>query len=446
MWGEPTGIREQPTEVPDGAPRQPGLRDPGGAPSRRSALGWIGAGVAVVGAAGAGAGVWRLASRRGDAEPAAPPGGTVPFYGDHQAGIASAVQDRLHMTAFDLRTDDRAEFVALLRRWTVAIERMARGLEVSQGGAAPANAELPPDDTGEAVGLPASRLTVTVGFGPGLFGTPGRADRFRLSGQRPASLVDLPRFAGDQLDPARGGGDLVVQACADDPQVAVHAVRNLARLGSGTTTVRWNQLGFGRTSSTTPEEQTPRNLFGFKDGTSNIAGHDEEALRTHVWIDADADGAPAWAHGGTYLVMRRISMRIESWDRTSLREQEQVTGRHKISGAPLGSVDERDPVDVTALPADSHVALAHPDANAGHKLLRRGYSFVDGSDGLGRLDAGLFFLAFCRDPATQYVPMQARMARRDAMAEYFVHTASGLYVVPPGTGVGGYLGQALLEA
>jgi len=139
-------------------------------------------------------------------------------------------------------------------------------------------------------------------------------------------------------------------------------------------------------------------------------------------------------------------MRIESWDRTSLAEQEDVTGRHKLSGAPLGASSERSPADVAKLPARSHVALAHPDANGGHRILRRGYSYVDGSDGLGRLDAGLFFLAYCRDPRTQYLPMQSRMARSDRMAEYFTHVASGLYAVPPGTQPGEYWAQGLLEA
>jgi deferrochelatase/peroxidase EfeB len=264
------------------------------APSRRNALALIGAG-GVVATAGVGAGV--LLSRRGDAEPPASPGTAVPFYGDHQAGIASAVQDRLHIVGFDLRTDDRADLVSLLRRWTVAIERMTRGADVG-AGAVPSNVELPPDDTGEALGLPASRLTVTVGFGPGLFGGTalGRADRFGLAAQRPTHLAELPKFAGDKLDPLRGGGDIVVQACADDPQVAVHAVRNLARIGFGTAAVRWSQLGFGKTSSTTPDRQTPRNLFGFKDGARNIAGHEVDRLRLHVWIDAAADAA---LHGRT---------------------------------------------------------------------------------------------------------------------------------------------------
>ncbi len=52
--------------------------------------------------------------------------------------------------------------------------------------------------------------------------------------RRPAALADLPRFVGDQLDPARSGGDLSVQACGDDPQTACHAVRQLARLAYGT--------------------------------------------------------------------------------------------------------------------------------------------------------------------------------------------------------------------
>ena len=100
-----------------------------------------------------------------------------------------------------------------------------------------------PQDTGEAYGLPASGLTLTIGFGPSLFD-----GRFGLADRRPAALKELPAFRGDDLDPARSGGDLCIQACANDPQVAVHAVRTLIRLGFGIVSVRWSQLGFGRTS------------------------------------------------------------------------------------------------------------------------------------------------------------------------------------------------------
>ncbi len=406
--------------------------------SRRRLLG-LGAAAAVVGATAA-QGVASAAD--GKAQPAAAARTVVPFYGAHQAGISTPVQDRLHIAAFDLTTDDRAALVALLKRWTQAAAELTAGREVGSGSL-PSQVIAPPDDTGEAQGLDASRLTLTFGFGPGVFGKDGE-DRFGLASRRPAALADLPHFPGDQLDPNRSGGDIVIQACADDPQVAVHAIRNLARLGFGDASVRWSQLGFGKTSSTTPSQQTPRNLFGFKDGTANIAGDDDPTLTQHVWADG-ADGAD-WMHGGSYLVARRIAMTIETWDRSSLHDQEQVTGRHKGSGAPLGRTNEHDAVDVAALPKNSHVALAHPSSNNGVQLLRRGYSFVDGSDGLCHLDSGLFFIAFCRDPQTQYVPLQNKLAANDAMSEYLRHTGSGLWAVPPGVQPGGYWGQSLLEA
>jgi deferrochelatase/peroxidase EfeB len=413
-----------------------------------SRRGLLGAGAATAGAAVAVAGAAAVGGL-----PAAGVGGSgrrakdvVEFTGAHQAGISTPVQDRMHTVAFDLNTSDRAAVIRLFKAWTDAATRMTAGLPVGEG-AIPGVAEAPPDDTGEALGLPATRLTVTLGLGPGFFETAdGKgADRLGLRSRRPAGLIDLPRFAGDKLEPARTGGDLVIQACADDPQIAVHAVRNLVRIAFGTASVRWSQLGFGKTSSTTPSEQTPRNLFGFKDGTNNIASDDDDLLTRHVWVDAARDGEPAWMHGGTFMVARRIAMRIETWDRTSLTEQQTLIGRTKGEGAPLGTARERDPVKIKTLPADSHVALAHPDANGGHRLLRRGYSFVDGSDGLGRLDAGLFFIAFCRDPRVQYVPMQARLASSDALMEYLVHTGSGLWAVPPGIGEGEYWAQSLLE-
>jgi deferrochelatase/peroxidase EfeB len=415
--------------------------------SSLSRRGLIGIGAATAGAAVAAAGAVAVggfpATEAGAATWTRPD--VIPFPGRNQAGIATPVQDRMHIVAFDLTTSDRAAVIRLFQAWTAAAIRMTAGNEVGEG-AIPGVVEAPPDDTGEAIGLPASRLTLTLGLGPGVFESEGK-DRFGLLAQKPPALIDLPRFAGDQLDPERTGGDLVVQACADDPQIAVHAIRNLVRIAFGTATVRWSQLGFGKTSSTTPSELTPRNLFGFKDGTENIASDEKDQLAKHVWVDSAKDGSPAWLDGGTFMVARRISMRIETWDRTSLSEQEQLIGRTKGAGAPLGLNQERDRVDVASLPPTSHVRLVHPDTNNGHKLLRRGYSFVDGSDGLGRLDAGLFFIAFCRDPRTQYVPMQAKIASTELLAEYLLHTGSGLWAVPPGvTAEGGYWAQSLLEA
>ncbi len=233
-----------------------------------------------------------------------------------------------------------------------------------------------------------------------------------------------------------------MQACSDDPQVAVHAVRNLTRIAAGRAAVRWAQLGFGKASATETAGPTPRNLFGFKDGTANILGDDTDALREHVWADR-SDGS-AWMAGGSYLVARRIRMTIETWDRTSLAEQETVIGRTKDVGAPLGRARERATVRPAELPATSHVRLAHPSLHGGARLLRRGYNFVDGSDGLGHLDAGLFFLAYQRDPRRGFVPIQTELARHDAMNEYVRHTGSSLWAVPPGVGPDGWWGETLL--
>src|SRR5262249_32882998 len=149
------------------------------------------------------------------------------------------------------------------------------------------------------------------------------------------------------LDPARSGGDLCVQACSDDPQVAFHAIRNLARLGRGTVVLRWMQLGFGRTSTTSSSQVTPRNLQGFKDGTNNLVAEDQAAFNQFVWVGASDTDQP-WMAGGTYLVARRIRMLIESWDRTSLGGQQTVIGRFKSSGAPLTGTAEHDLVDLNA--------------------------------------------------------------------------------------------------
>ncbi|MEU2581892.1 iron uptake transporter deferrochelatase/peroxidase subunit [Streptomyces avermitilis] len=392
------------------------------APSRRSLIGWGGAGLAL-GAAAAG-GAMAMTRTGNDVDPAAAEtGAAIGFHGAHQAGIATPVQDRLHFAAFDVKTDDRAAFVQLLKDWTRAAARMTAGHAVGEG-AYGGLAEAPPDDTGEALGLKPSRLTLTIGFGPSLF------EKFGLTDQRPEALVDLPQFPGDNLEKTRSNGDLCIQACADDPQVAVHAIRNLARIGFGKVAIRWSQLGFGKTSSTTPDAQTPRNLMGFKDGTRNIAGTETDRLKKFVWV-GEGDG-PHWMTGGSYLVARRIRMNIETWDRTSLQEQEDVFGRDKGEGAPVGKAKERDKPFLKAMKPDAHVRLAHPDSNDGATLLRRGYSFTDGTDGLGRLDAGLFFLAYQRDVRKGFIPVQRSLSRTDALNEYIQHVGSAVFAVPPG--------------
>lgn len=428
------------------------MTGPSGEPARglsRRGLLALGGGAGL--AAGALAGVGAVASGLVGATPA---GATerleYPFFGEHQAGITTPAQDRLHFAAYDLRDDvTRDDLVELLQDWTYAASRMVLGLGVSARGAFGGGEYLPADDTGEAADLGPSGLTITFGFGSSLFRTAQGRDRFGLAGQLPPAFTPLPKMAGDFIQPARSGGDLCIQACANDPQVAVHAIRNLTRIGFGRSRLKWSQLGFGRTSSTSTAQVTPRNLFGQKDGTRNLKAEEPQRLAEHVWI---SDG-PAWAHGGSYLVARRVSMMIEAWDSVQLGEQNRVLGRDKATGAPLSGGEEFTEPDFGRTGPDgrplidprSHVARVAPENNGGIAMLRRGYNFVDGNDATGRLDAGLFFLGFVRAPE-RFATVHTNMARDDMFVEYLRTTSSSVFLVPPGIAEGGYVGQALLEA
>ncbi|HVV89334.1 MAG TPA: iron uptake transporter deferrochelatase/peroxidase subunit [Solirubrobacterales bacterium] len=406
--------------------------------TRRRLLASAGLGAAGV---GLGAGGYLIGHDAADAD-AAEASGAVPFHGEHQAGIATPVQDRLHFASFDLETESKAELRKLMEEWTAAAAEMAAGKLIGDENR---NQYAPPEDTGEALGLPPSNLTITFGFGPSIFDRPGLG----LAARRPAELKPLPALPGDELNGLESDGDICVQACADDPQVVFHAVRNLARIGRGTVTMRWSQLGFGRTSTTSRGQETPRNLFGMKDGTANIKAEDTDAMDKFVWVDS----GPAWMHGGSYLVTRRIRQVLEVWDRSALQDQEETIGRHKYSGAPLGEEDEFDPLPLDVkgmdgrpvIPANAHVRLASAQENGGVRILRRGFSFTDGVDeSLGELEAGLFFIAFQRDPEKQFVVLQRRLGVHDALNEYIKHVGSALFAVPGGTRPGGYVGEALL--
>ena len=375
-----------------------------------------------------------------------------PFHGPHQGGIVTPQQTHSYFAAFDLTADKREEVVALLRAWTDAAARLTAGLPVddTQDPAAP------PGDSGEVVGLSPARLTITFGFGPGLFVKDG-ADRYGLQGRRPAALIDLPRFVGDQLVPARTGGDLCVQACADDPQVSFHAVRQLTRVALAWTQTRWVQNGF--LAGYAPG-QTPRNLMGFKDGTLNVPIKDAKLMDQHVWV-GDEGG---WMKGGSYMVARPIRIALEHWDRMKLAFQEQTVGRHKLSGATLGGKDEFAPLDLDAVDADGnpltpencHARLAAPANNDGAQILRRAYSYDNGVTFVAErwppwrqgqeLDAGLMFICHQRDPRTGFIRIFDKMSKFDMMNQFVTPIGGGLFACPGGTLPGRYIGQALFEA
>jgi len=405
--------------------------------------------------ASAGAARFARAAAEGASTGAAP---QEMFFGEHQGGIATAQQANSYFVAFDLVAKSRDEVTAMLRAWTEAAARMTSG-ETARPLGQDLSVEGP--DGASALGLTRARLTITFGFGAGLFAKDG-VDRYGLAGKRPDALVDLPRFNGDQLQAARTGGDISVQACADDPQVVFHAVRELDRLSYGAAQIRWAQTGF---LPHTPPGETPRNLMGFKDGTVNPplggAPTTPDAPRGFddvVWVGEEG---PDWMRGGSYVVARRIRISLEHWDRTEVDFQEQVIGRHKYSGAPIGKSGEQEPLDLdredkdgNPLIADNaHVRLGAPTVNEGAQILRRAYSYNDGVSFTAErwppwrqgmlYDAGLFFVSYQRDPRTGFIKIYDNMSKLDALSQFTTHTGGGLFACPGGVREGEFVGRRL---
>ena len=383
-----------------------------------------------------------------------PPPDAEPFWGDHQAGVLTPAQAHTYFAAFDLSTPKREDVITLLRRWTDGAGRLTQGQPIEPVALKPTSydaSDTPPPapDAGDAAGLPPARLTLTFGFGPGLFTKDGQ-DRYGLAGLRPAAFADLPKFNGDQLIPAVTGGDLSVQACADDPQVAFHAIRSLALMADGIAEIRWAQTGF---QSSPPDRGTPRNLLGFKDGTQRPVSVDKA-----VWVGAEG---PEWMRGGSYLVVRRIRMALEHWDRTPVSFQEQTIGRHKQSGAPLGLKDEFAALGLDRNDADgnpiiqehAHVRMANAANIGAADILRRGYSYNNGLSFTAErwppwrqgmeFDAGLLFLCYQTDIRAGFIKTFEDMAKFDMLNQFTTHVGGGSFAIPPGVKQGRYLGQSL---
>ena len=347
----------------------------------------------------------------------------ISFYGKHQAGITTPMQKNIYFVVLDLRTTDKNELIQLFKEWTDYSQKLVNGELVKKDGS---NALLPPSDTGETVGLNPYRLTLTFGVSASFL------TKLGLERKRPKLFRDLPAFPKEQLREQYTGGDIVIQACADDEQVAFHAVRNLIRKGRNKVTMKWSQSGFAAIGD---RMETPRNLFGFKDGTANVTT--EKDFDKVVWADSQD-----WMKNGSYMAVRRIIMHLETWDRTNLQEQENTFGRYKESGAPFGKKNEFDEVDLSLLPVDSHVRLAK---EVDLPILRRSYSYSDGIDPkTGQFDAGLLFIAFQKDP-DRFVKIQTNLGADDKMNEYVTHIGSGLFACFGGVKEGGYIGQDLFE-
>ncbi|WP_232303703.1 Dyp-type peroxidase [Pseudofrankia sp. DC12] len=354
----------------------------------------------------------------------------------HQPGIVEPPPAHLVFTAYDLTSKTsvagcRAALTSVLTAWTGAARTLMTGAQPAAAG-------------GRALGLAPSALTVTIGLGPSALRLAGLTSRI------PPQLAPIPGFPHDHLDAARSGGDIAVQICAEDPMVVVSAARYLDTLAKADATPRWTQHGFRRTAAAAADPTgTPRNLMGQLDGTDNpVVGTPD--FDQAVWADSTA---PAWMAGGSYLVARRIRMDLDRWDLISTSGQEQIIGRSKATGAPLTGGSEHTDPDFTAtgsdgnleIPANAHIRLAHPQSNNGVRMLRRGYSYHDGLDAAGQLDAGLFFLAYQADPLVAFTAIQSKLDRLDALSAFIRHTGSALFAIPAAAPTDGYVGQQLLE-
>jgi deferrochelatase/peroxidase EfeB len=384
-----------------------------------------------------------------------------PFFGEHQGGIVTPPQHQLYFAAFDVVTTKRDDIVKMLQAWTAAAARMAEGKTAQpiEGGLKLAVPRPPADpnkdddygfpdpattpaDTGETMGMSPSRLTITFGFGAGLFIKDGK-DRFGLAARRPEALVEMPKFAGEQMVEGHTGGDLAIQVCAEDPQVAFHAVRQLARIAEGVAQIRWAQLGYRPATG-------ERHLLGFSNGKGNPSVDDAEAMAASVWVGKEGD----WMQGGTYAVVRRIRFSIEHWDHMPQAYQEKAVGEGKHAGMQMGK-GHPESIDVLEDEnSQTHLRIVTPGAKT---MLRRSFSYNDGVNFIAerwppwrqglQYDAGMFFICYQRDPRTGFIDMNDKLAKYDSMLnQFWTHEGGGLFAYPRGVRPGEYVGQQLFES
>jgi deferrochelatase/peroxidase EfeB len=356
---------------------------------------------------------------------------TVPFEGSHQAGVLTRAGGEATVLALDAIAPDRAGLIQGLQ----ALSSRAR--ELSAGTRIPVqDPDEPPADSGTlGTEIAPDALTVTIGFGASLFD-----GRYGLAGATPVGLKPMPAFPDDGLDPAQTHGDLLLQITANHRDTVVHAVRELLRPVRGTFAQRWTVDGFQSADRGPKPGSARRNLFGFRDGTANPDIEDDALMNTLVWLPA-AGGAQAWTTGGTFQVVRTIRMHVEFWDRVGLREQENMIGRVRPTGAPLGGTDEQqDPrLDLDPkgdrIPLDAHIRLANPrtPATDDQRILRRAFNYSRGFDQAGQLDQGLLFMAFNQDLERQFETVQARL-NGEPMIDYITPVGGGYFFVPRGAG------------
>jgi deferrochelatase/peroxidase EfeB len=353
----------------------------------------------------------------------------IPFDGSHQAGILNKPQGQATFLALDSIAPNRQALAEALQNLSTRARSLTQGDTVGAQ-----EIDDPPPDCGILGQLiTPDELTVTIGFGSSLFD-----DRYGLAERRPAKLVPMPNFADDELDPTRTHGDVLLQVCAGHRDTVVHTVRELMRTVAGHLTPRWTIEGFQSTARGPSPHSNPRNLFAFRDGTANPDTSNARLMDSLVWVQGGTR-EPDWTVGGSYQVVRTIRMHVEFWDRVGMFEQQNMIGRDRVTGAPLGGTDEfEDPrydLDPRGkrIPLDAHIRLANPRTaeTAGRRILRRGYNYHRGVDSAGDLDQGLVFVAFNQDVERQFATIQRRLSE-EPMIDYITPVGGGYFFAPPG--------------
>jgi deferrochelatase/peroxidase EfeB len=364
----------------------------------------------------------------------------VAFDGAHQAGILTPAPAQATFVALDSIAPDRSTLLTALRNLSTRARSLAQGDTVGAE-----EIDDPPPDCGILGPVDApDELTVTIAFGASLFD-----GRYGLAALKPAGLERMPNFPNDELDPARSHGDVLLSVCATQRDTVVHTVRELMRAVVGHLTPRWSLDGFQSAKRGPTPRNNPRNLFAFRDGTANPDVSDASLMDELIWLPGSSQ--PSWTAGGTYQVVRTIRMHVEFWDRVGMFEQQNMIGRYRVSGAPLGGTEEfQDPrYDLDPhgkrIPLNAHIRLANPRTppTADQRILRRGYNYDRGIDEAGDLDQGLAFVAFNQDIHRQFATIQARL-NEEPMTDYITPVGGGYFFAPRGAGgPGDWVGSGL---
>lgn len=390
---------------------------------------FVGAGVAVGAGAVSAVGATVIAGNTAAANATAIGTGVEQFFGPNQAGVRTAAQAHGVFAAYTLNDTATLDTVrGVMRVATIEASRLCAG-------------EPGMSDTDPTIATVPARLTITFGFGHGLF------EKVGLTNRKPEGFIRLPAFAIDELRPEFSGGDLLIQIGSDDPLTLAHAHRHMTRVVSSIAEPLYSQRGFARAAGAVDPSETPRNLMGFKDGTHNP--RTDESFDEQVWAGADA----GWFAGGTQLVVRRIAMKLDPWDRLGPGDKEAAFGRRMVSGAPLTGESEFDTPDfearnaagLTVIPDFAHMRRAHTGDPA-HRFLRRPLNYDDGFATDGTPDSGLIFAAYTTNIDKRFVPVQQRLADFDLLNVWTVPVGSSEFVIPPGVPAGGYIGQQLFDS